>query len=95
MPDGSFNITQDGLEAQLTGDATGTANCSTPISMDLWGQVDCTGSTPRDQAKVRFETVMWLNKVPQGATAPHSQPQCTLPAAKCYFHAISSVNQCN
>ena len=94
MPDGSFNFTQNGLQARFKNDGAGNTGCVTSLSMDIWGQVDC--SAPgSDQAKIRFETVMWLNKGTAPAAPPQAQPQCALPAGKCYFHAVSSVNQCS
>ena len=85
MPDGTFYITQDGLNAKLKDDGAGDPNCSTPLSMDLWGQVDCT-SQNTDQAKIHFETVMWLNKetvsapsaISSAPSAPAPQPLASL-----------------
>lgn len=91
-PDGSFRITQEKLGAKLKEDGSGRGVCGTAISMDLWGRVECSGAR-RDQANIRFETVMWLNK----GTAPGSSvsgQQCNLPLGKCYFHAIASLSQC-
>lgn len=91
MPDGSFYLTQDGISAKLKDDGSGHSGCSTPISMDMWGQVSCASATS-DQATIHFESVMWLNK---GKNAT-SGLQCTLPpAGKCYFHAVSSIKQCS
>jgi hypothetical protein len=90
-PDGSFRITQEGLKAKLKNDGSG-ASCVTPLSADLWGKVECVGPK-RDQARIRFETVMWLGK--GAALSPTAGAQCRLPAGnKCYFHAITSLDQC-
>ena len=39
MPDGSFYLTQEGINAKLKDDGNGNPGCSTPLSMDMWGQV--------------------------------------------------------
>jgi hypothetical protein len=91
-PDGSFRITQEKLIAKLKEDGSGRGACGTPLSMDLWGKVECSGAR-NDQAKIRFETVMWLNK---GVTPSSSQAgqQCSLPQGTCYFHALANLSQC-
>jgi hypothetical protein len=91
MPDGSFYLTQDGISAKLKDDGSGNPGCSTPLSMDIWGQVSCAGPTS-DQASIHFESVMWLNKGKNVSTGS----QCSLPpAGKCYFHAVSTIKQCS
>lgn len=95
MPDSSFNITQEGLYAKLKSDGRGNDDCVTPISADLWGKVECEKSDgTSDKAKIRFETVMWINKtdtpVPRGMVGK----RCVLPSPRCYLHAFNSVDQC-
>jgi hypothetical protein len=93
MPDGSFYITQDGLSAKLKDDGSGHADCVTPISADMWGKVDCTN--PRgDQAKIRFETVMWLNKRDQPSSAASPTPNTTNPNLPPASTVDSSSPQC-
>jgi hypothetical protein len=97
MPDGSFYITQDGLSAKLKDDGSGMGECVTPLSMDLWGKVECNAASP-DRAKIHLETVMWLNNAGT-ATAPLPGAKCrALPPPsekKCYFHATTTLNQCS
>lgn len=105
MPDGSFYLTQGGLSAKIKDDGNGNQGCSVPLSMDLWGHVDCSPNS-RNQAKIYIESVMWLSgkspstPSPSVSPTPFSPPppisgaQCSVPSEKCYFHAISTVTQC-
>jgi hypothetical protein len=82
MPDNTFYISQDKMNAKFKTDGSGNDNCTTPVIADIWGKVDC-ASGAGDKAKIRFETVMWLNKTNDGGTstnaAPSGTPATTLP----------------
>jgi hypothetical protein len=72
MPDGWFYVSLDGLTAKIKSDGTNTtSDCMTSLSTDIWGQVQCKGANS-DQAKIKFETVMWLNK--KSEPAPNAVP---------------------
>lgn len=62
MPDGNFYLTMNAGRAYLAEDGAGNKNCSTPLMADLWGKIDC---QDRDQAKIKVQTVWWLDKTLQ------------------------------
>ncbi len=74
MPDGSFYLIIDAGMAKLKNDGSGTLNCATPLTGNLWGKIDC---TDRDKAKIHVETVWWLGQPYQSVIAPFPYPSRT------------------
>lgn len=90
MPDGSFFITVDGGLARLNADGPDRGSCSTPLTADISGRLDC---GDRDKAKISIETTWWMGKAENPATLALANPQCQLPSS-CYLYAATTVSQC-
>ena len=74
MPDGNFVFTMSGGVARLKDDGLGDFNCTIPMTVEMWGQVDC---SDRDKPVIRVESVWWLGKKFEDANTPGSNPSPT------------------
>jgi len=82
MPDGSFTFVMEAGSAKLKQDGAGTADCSTPLTAQIWGKVDCPedlNSPNLDKVTIRVETLWWLGKTVADITgiSPHTSPAAT------------------
>jgi hypothetical protein len=84
MPDNSFAFTLTSVPAQIADDGAGHVGCSSPMTVNIWGKLDC---TDRDKIKISLESVWWPGK---GA---NSSGTCSMPSS-CYFYATNQINQC-
>ena len=78
MPDGTFFFSMNVGSAKLKDDGAGHKNCQIPVSVNMWGKLDC---KDRDKVNIKLETVWWLGKVipsslPSGfpSSLPSSSP---------------------
>lgn len=77
MPDGNFYLSMNAGTAYLAEDGAGNKNCTTPLAADLWGKIDC---QDRDKAKIRVQTVWWLDKTLQNPSlSPLPSPSVSAP----------------
>lgn len=90
-PDNTFNFTMDGGMIRLKTDGSGNDNCYTQLSMNMAGNLVCTGD--RDKVTINFDSFL---RPTHGTVAPGTSPSgkaCALPAG-CYFHTNASLKQC-
>gem|GEM_PF-2042581 len=95
MPDGSFYLTVEGLQVGLKSDGSGSGECITPVSVDLFGKLEC---LDQDRINIKYDAIWWLGKGPLPTTSAAPTPavaptQCKIPTG-CYLHAESQVKQC-
>ncbi|MGK5082278.1 hypothetical protein WDW37_03155 [Bdellovibrionota bacterium FG-1] len=79
LPDGSFFITLEGLNAKLKDDGEGNKDCTTSLTADIWGKVEC--GTGRDPKHIKFETTLWLNKPALSSPVPAPSPSISASAS--------------
>jgi hypothetical protein len=93
MPDGTFNITLDGLSARLRRDGPTGSQCVSYLTTEVFGRVDC---KDRDKAAIQFDTMWWLNKGARPAAAvpgAANERACSFPSS-CYLHSSGTIRQC-
>ena len=89
MPDGLFNMTVDAGKIQLrNGGAEHPESCSSFITMDLSGKVDCSN---QDKASIQVDSQWTLGKGKKPNDFKGSL--CQLPSS-CYLKASAVVKQC-
>lgn len=85
LPDGTFFMTVDGGAAQLKSDGPGRGSCTSPLSVNLIGKVEC---ADRDKVTISMESIYWLGK--KETTQPST---CKTPKG-CYLYSKTELKQC-
>ena len=96
MPDGSFWFTVNGGMAKFKTDGTTPDACKTPLTLDIWGTLDC---TDRDKLVIHTQAAWTLGKETQSPGHAPMVPNtdhlrlCKMPQG-CNFYGTSDIKQC-
>lgn len=89
LPDGSFFATVDGGTATLLADGPGRGECTTALTADVSGKLEC---NDQDKVTIRLETVWWMNK-PFDTSMRIDGKRCEIPSS-CYMYSAATLHQC-